>query len=268
MSSRARWCGLSAAASLAALTWSLDAAADTSGGIYEGDWRKSQPWVDEEPDHASWFEPEHFAFEVRFGPYWPEVDEEFSTSPGPYEQVFGTDARFYFGVELDWLPFRIPYVGSAGPAFGWGYTRSAGNGVIVSSGEPSEAETDLVILPMHFSGVLRGDYMLRKWNVPIVPYLKLGLGLGMWTASGADETSEYDGDEGRGTSFGMHLALGGAFAVTALDPSSEAAMRADAEVLNAYLFGEWMYANLDGIGSHPQMHVGTSTVVVGIAIDW
>jgi hypothetical protein len=29
-----------------------------------------------------------------------------------------------------------------------------------------------------------------------------------------------------------------------------------------------MYANLDGVGSTPQMHVGTSTGVVGVALDF
>jgi hypothetical protein len=29
-----------------------------------------------------------------------------------------------------------------------------------------------------------------------------------------------------------------------------------------------MYANLDGVGSTPQMHVGTSTGVVGLALDF
>ncbi|MBW2524610.1 MAG: hypothetical protein JRI23_10565 [Deltaproteobacteria bacterium] len=259
--------GLGAALSAAILSLAVPAAADTSRGIYEQDWRRSQARGPEPANGWHWFDPEHFNLEIRFGPYWPEVDEEFSASPGPYEQTFGTDARFYFGLELDWLPFRIPYVGAIGPSFGWGYTRSAGEGVLVRTGEAA-GETSLVILPMHLSGVLRADYMLRQWGVPVVPYLKAGLGMGLWTASGSDDVSEVNGDEGRGTSFGLHFAVGGAFSVTALDPTAEAAMQADTPVMNAFLFGEWMYLNLDGIGSHPQMHVGTSTVVVGIGIDW
>lgn len=254
---------------LAAAAWAVAgvAAADATGGIYETDWRKGQPRGEEPPNGYGWFHPEHFALDVRFGPYWPEVDEEFSSAPGPYERTFGTDARFYFGLELDWQPFRIPYVGTIGPSFGWGYTRSAGEGVLVRTGE-SAGETSLIILPMQFSGVLRADYLLRRWGVPIIPYLKTGLGMALWTASGSDDVSEVDGVEGRGTSFGLHFAVGGALSVTSLDPSAEASMQADTPVDNAYVFGEWMYLNLDGIGSHPQLHVGTSTVVVGIGIDW
>ena len=35
-----------------------------------------------------------------------------------------------------------------------------------------------------------------------------------------------------------------------------------------YLFGEWMNAMLDGLGSRPQLHVGTSTFVGGLALDF
>ena len=37
--------------------------------------------------------------------------------------------------------------------------------------------------------------------------------------------------------------------------------------LRAYLFGEWMYAGLGGLGSRPQMHIGASTWVAGLAFD-
>jgi hypothetical protein len=254
-----------------ALGWAPAAWAASSNDIQDTDWR--QPRAEELNPDADAFSPEHFAFELRFAPYWPEVDEELGSSPGPYESMFGTKARFYFGLELDWLPFRIPYIGTIGPSFGWGYTRSSGKAILVSTGQAADADTSLTILPMHFSAVLRGDYLLEKWRIPIVPYGKLGLGLGLWTASGAEGTSEValgDGStvKGQGTSLGMHLALGGMIALSAFDQESEYSMREDSGVQNAYVFGEWMWANLDGIGSYPQMHVGTSTAVFGLAIDW
>ena len=68
---------------------------------------------------------------------------------------------------------------------------------------------------------------------------------------------------------GMHLALGGAIALNAFDPTAAVSLREDTGIGYAYLFGEWMWANLDGIGSSSStMHVGTSTAVVGVAIDW
>ena len=251
------------------------ARAGSSPDLQDTDWRHARA-EELDPDVGT-FDPERFSLELRFAPYWPEVDEEFAASPGPYERMFGTKARFYFGLELDWQPFRIPYVGTIGPAVGWGYTRSSGSAIIVSTGQPADASTSLTILPMHFSVALRGDYLLRKWRIPIVPYAKLGLGMGLWTASGPEGTSDYTApdapadaspDKGQGMSLGLHLALGGMVALTAFDPTSETSMREDTGVLDAYLFAEWMRANLDGIGSYPQMHVGTSTAAFGFAIDW
>src|SRR5262249_44144950 len=76
--------------------------------------------------------PQHFAFELRFGPYRPAIDEDFASSPGPYETVFGTDRRLYFGLELDWQALRIPKLGTLGAGFGWGYTRMGANARVAS----------------------------------------------------------------------------------------------------------------------------------------
>lgn len=214
------------------------------------------------------FAYEHFALEVRFAPYWPEVDEEFGGSATPFEDTFGGQARVYFGLELDWLPLRIPYVGALGPSFSWGYTRCTGRGIVVSTGQQSESDTALNIMPMYVAGVLRADYLLRKWGIPVVPYGKVGLGMGLWKTSGAGRTSRVGDTLGKGTAFGLHLGLGGAIALTAFDPTSQASMKDETGIESVNLFGEWMWANLDGIGSHPAMHVGTSTVAFGLGVDW
>ena len=226
----------------------------------------------------------HFYFELRFGPYSPEVDEEFEgrgqcNADGsvpvdesgnivtggtrdctPYEDFFGTDALFYFGIELDWLPLYIPYVVSIGPGFGWGVTSASGNAV-TESGDEAASETSLTIFPMHLSAVARFDGPLRELDFPVVPYVKAGLGLGLWSASGPTTDDE-------GTSYGMHLAIGGAVALNAFDQSAAMSMQENTGIRYANLWAEWMMMNLDGIGSVPQMHVGTSTVVLGLALDF
>ncbi len=235
--------------------------------IDDTDWRRSSTRPGRDDGESDWLDPTHFLFELRFGPYSPEVDEEFDGATS-YADIFGDDARFYFGLELDWLPLHIPYVGSLGAAFGWGYTSSSGAAVVESTGAEAGSETSLSIHPMHVSGVLRLDGLLRRYRVPIVPYVKLGLGFGVWTASGPNGTSEVDGVSGEGTSLGLHTAIGGAIALNAFDASAAVAMREETGIRYAYLYGEWMGANLDGIGDTPQMHVGTSTVVLGLALDF
>jgi hypothetical protein len=224
-------------------------------------------------DGDDFFDPWHFYFEIRFGPYWPEVDEEFGGS-GPYEQTFGKKPRFYFGIELDWLPLHIPYVASIGPGFGWGYSRSKGRPLDDAGAPVQEADTSLWVMPMHASAIVRFDGPLRRWRVPIVPYAKIGFGFGIWSAGGPTGTSQVPSDDpdkptkGRGNSMGMHLALGGAISLNSFDPSSAIQLRESTGIRYVNLWGEWMWANLDGVGSRPQMHIGSSTVVVGLAVDF
>lgn len=206
-----------------------------------------------------------FAFELRAGPYFPQVDDDFA-SPGPYERAFGNDAQVYFGLEFDWLPLRIPYLGVFGPGLGWGYTSTSETAQLQSGGESGD-ETSLTIMPMHLSAVLRGDELMRRTGVPLVPYGKFGLGFATWDASVTSGTSEVDGTLGRDTTWGMHMALGGMLALNWLDPGSSARADANTGINHAYIFGEWMNAMLNGLGSRPQMRVGTSTFIAGLAID-
>jgi hypothetical protein len=208
----------------------------------------------------------HFYVEMRFGPYSPEVDEEFDGAATPYADFFGDDPLFYFGLEIDWLPLYIPYVVSIGPGFGWGVTSASGQAVVASTGGDAGSETSLSIMPMHLSAVARFDGPLREMGVPIAPYIKAGLGIGIWSASGPNEDSTAQSPEG--ASYGMHLAIGASVSLNAFDPSAAMAMRENTGIRYANVWAEWMWANLDGIGSTPQMHVGTSTVVLGLALDF
>ncbi len=211
----------------------------------------------------------HFFFELRFGPYSPEVDEEFGGAATPYADFFDTDPQFYFGLEIDWRPLYLPYVVSIGPGFGWGVTSTSANTKLESDpNAEAESETGLTIFPMHLSAVARFDGPLREMNVPIVPYIKAGFGFGMWTISRPDGSADIEGTSPEGSSYGLHLAVGGSIALNAFDPSTAMAMREDTGIRYAYIYGEWMWTNLDGIGSTPQLHIGTSTAVFGLALEF
>lgn len=224
-----------------------------------------------------------FTFEARFGAYYPEVDEEFG-GPGPFSDYFGTGAQFYFGLELDWTPLRIPYVGRLGPAFGWGITTMSGQAQITSSTDTGEEDTtagpstSFTIHAMHASAVLRVDEIARRTVVPIVPYAKLGLGFGVWSTGTSTGTSKVGSDcdaaeptdcvSGEGLSIGPHIALGGMLGLNWLDPRAGVRARESTGINQVYLFGEWMWANLDSGLGKPGMHVGTSTWVLGLAFDF
>ncbi|WP_437930012.1 MXAN_2562 family outer membrane beta-barrel protein [Sorangium sp. So ce291] len=227
-------------------------------------WRQTdRSSVDRDERYGS---PQSFAFELRFGPYSPEVDEEFSGT-GPYKATFGDSQQFYFGMEFDWLPLRIPYVGLIGPGVGWGYTSGSAGAFEADTAIRTEEVTSLTIMPMHLSAVVRADELMRRTGIPIVPYAKVGLGMGLWYSVSGPRTAKVDGVRGEGITWGTHLALGGMLTLNWLDRRAASQLDEATGINHTYLFGEWTYANLDGLGSRPQMHVGASTWVAGLAFD-
>ncbi|WP_437289987.1 MXAN_2562 family outer membrane beta-barrel protein [Sorangium sp. So ce406] len=229
------------------------------------DWRRSdRSSIQQEERYAS---PQSFAFELRFGPYSPEVDED-PASGGSFEETFGDDQRFYFGMEFDWLPLRIPFVGVIGPGLGLGITSASANAFEAGSDVRAEAEeTSLTIMPLHLSAVVRIDELMRRTGIPIVPYAKAGVGMGLWYSVSGPRLARPDGVRAQGITWGTHLAAGGMLALNWLDRRASSQLDDSTGINHTYLFGEWMYANLDGFGSRPQMHVGTSTWIAGLALD-
>jgi hypothetical protein len=236
------------------------------------DWRR----LDRTESLGKTTSTQQFTFELRFGQYFPEVDNK----PGlakdgaghlPYQAVFGHDAdgtplgndQFYMGVELDYLPFRIPYIGALGPGLGWGYTHTSALAKLSADRtKVSTTSTAFTIMPMHLSAVLRFDELMRRTGVPIVPYGKVGLGLGIWTSSPVPT-----GFTGTGATWGLHFAAGAMVALNFLDPRSSARLDESTGVNHAYVFGEIMRANLNGLAATPTYYLGSTSWVAGLAID-
>jgi hypothetical protein len=217
-----------------------------------------------------------FAFELRFAPYYPQVDSEFKGKANPYTDVFGTGAQFYFGLEADFLPLRIPYVGLFGGGLGWGYTSTSTSAKLTAGpnkGDPSGEDTSLSIMPMYAAVVLRADELMRRTGVPIVPYGKFGVGFALWNSTKGSDVAVYSAPgatksyRGAGNATGLQFALGAALSLNFIDPRSAARLDESTGVNHIYLFGEWMNSMLNNFGSSPAMRVGTSTVVAGLALD-
>ena len=125
---------------------------------------------------------QHFAFELRFSPYRPQIDDDPQLTSKPFEKNFGSKPRFFIGVELDWQTLRIPHVGTIGPGVGVGMVSMSRN-VQTVSGRLSSDETSLSIYPMYAAAVLRADALWRDLGFPLVPYGKFGVAVAPWRAS-------------------------------------------------------------------------------------
>jgi hypothetical protein len=226
-----------------------------SADIEESSWRRR-----ERPPES----PQRFALELRFGPYRPNVDDEFPLQR-PYETAFGPSKKpFYFGLEFDWQFLRIPKIATLGVGGSWGYSHASGTARFVFDNSPSAEETNMTIMPMYGVGVLRADYLARETVVPLVGYVKAGLGYGLWWSSNDIAT------QAKGHTWGTHFALGGMLLLDALDEHSAVELDNEWGINNTYFYVEWMKANLDGFnhtGDHSVMHIGTNTWMMGLAIE-
>ncbi|GAC1593070.1 MAG: hypothetical protein NVS3B20_18220 [Polyangiales bacterium] len=209
------------------------------------------------------------AVEIRFGRYHPDVDSEFGGAH-PYADVFDTNkdgtsnptTRYMFGAEVDWQPLHVPHFGSVGVGGIVGYTRATG--VAQFKGQPSrqsDESTSLSLWALSVVGVMRVDVLARETWVPLVPYVKLGLGTGLWSASNGL------GDAGAGRSNGYIYALGGMFLLDALDRQSAKGFETDLGVHHTYLFGEYTVTAFHGLGQVHAMRVGDRTWNLGLAFE-
>jgi hypothetical protein len=205
------------------------------------------------------------AFELRLGRYVPEVDSQVGGTP--FQSTFGNDTRFLFGAEVDWQLVRIPHFGTLAPGLGWGYTKFTAKARYADGSGISSSSTRLNIMPMYLVGVLRADVIPRELKIPLVPYAKLGVGYGMWWSSDGQRSAEYQGKKGRGASYGLTYALGGMFLLDVLNEDDAVTADGITGINNSYIFAEWFRPQLDGFGSSKVLDIGSSSWLLGIALE-
>jgi hypothetical protein len=205
------------------------------------------------------------AIELRFGRYEPEVDSQLGSTP--FQTTFGNSNRYLLGFEADWQLIRIPHFGTLSPGFGWGLTKFSAKARFADGAGVSKTDTRLWIMPMYLVGVVRADVFARDFDIPLVPYAKLGFGYGWWWSSDGKKTAKVDGVVGRGASYGLTYALGGMFLLDILDKDDAVTADGLTGINNSYVFGEWFRPQLDGFGSSSVMDIGSSSWLFGIAIE-
>ena len=217
---------------------------------------------------------QNFALEIRLSPYYPAVDDEPGLQGTPFKDRFGDSPRLSLGLEFDWQTFRIPHVGTLGPGVGVHLVGMSRPAVTRDTQRPSGDEYGLDIYPMYLAGVLRADVLWRDLGLPVVPYGKLGLGMGLWRASNSGGTSksalpsETAPVSGKGVTFGTHMALGVAFALDAIDGGASRNMDNYLGINNTYLYAEYYMLNLNGLGQDKALHVGTTSWAAGLAFEF
>ncbi|MGH7327878.1 MAG: MXAN_2562 family outer membrane beta-barrel protein, partial [Polyangiaceae bacterium] len=210
-------------------------------------------------------------------PYLPNIDSDpalhgrqvwHDVFGNPYQSVFGTTQRMLVAAEFDWQVLKIPHFGNFGPGVSLGYTSMSAPATRVDNGLPSAENTSLDVYPMYLVAVMRFDLLDRDLKIPLVPYAKAGMGLAFWRASNDVGTSSAAGTEGEGHTFGYHVAGGVSLDLNAFDRLAARGFDESMGVNHTYIYGEYMFMALNGIGQTDALRVGTATWVVGLSFDF
>ncbi len=215
---------------------------------------------------------QHFAFELKFGPYRPDVDSEFvgrSNPPRtPYKDYFGNSRHLLSQVELDWQILRK--FGSLGLGVGIGYYQVTGTAPQASDGEPSGDTSTFKVVPISVSAVYRFDFLFEDHNIPLVPYGKLGLDYAYWqiTDGNGNIATDGRGGNGRGGTLGWHAAAGLALMIDYFDPEAAHDFDSDLGVNHTALTFELSHADISGLGQKDRLHLGDTTWSLGLLLEF
>ncbi len=210
--------------------------------------------------------PQYGAFELKFGPYTPNVDEEPGLTGTPYRTVFKDDSMFLTAIELDFqfLRFRGINFGVGG---GMGFMQTYAKAQTVSGGESADY-TVLNVMPFVLLGVVRVDVLASELHVPLVPYFKGGLNWYLWWVLGGGAKKGSGGTPGWQISPGIGIQLDG------FDEMSSRTFDNELGVNHSYLFFEYTYAVVEGLFGGDNMYLSpdnmgkNGTWSIGIALEF
>ncbi len=267
--------------------------------------------------------PQHFALEIKFGPYSPSIDNSAGLKGAqPFANLFQAQnkaniqkngreeepgVKLLTQVEFDYQFFhKFGSIGIGG-TFGY-YNRSshsfistAPNGTTscVITSDPnltaklaanpalvpctrSGDTTALTVFPISGLVVYRFDVLALKYHIPLVPYVKAGLGYYIWwIQDGNGNTAKaiyYDAKDtaklhphtldGYGGSFGLVFNPGIALMLDFLEPTAARTLDNELGINHSYLFCELHYAWVNGFGAANKMDLSDTTLNAGLAFEF
>ncbi len=198
-----------------------------------------------------------WGFEFGISLYRPDVDGEFSNGTHPFADTFSSSRHVMTEAELDrYLGHRY---GSWGVGLRGGYYKVTGAAFQGDGVTRSGDETSLRLIPLSLSAMYKADGLAGLRSVPLVPYLKAGLDVVMWTGASTGNNASHTG-----LTPGWHVAGGMALGLNSLGLG---AVKPGAVAGPGSLFFEWDYAAINGLGLGGKLHVGDSTWFAGVMFD-
>jgi hypothetical protein len=234
---------------------------------------RAQVYFDEAAELEDPIPRSRWAFELKFGPYHPDVDGEEGLMGSPFDDTFGSGSSLYIGVELDFFFFnRFGELGVAGAightsdsAKAWKQDPATGRRL----DERSDDDTGFRMVPLSLSIVYRLTELADRTVIPLVPYGKLGLSYALWQMTrGNGDLSRVMDDEARGGTLGWHGTAGVMVRAEGIDPQAARSMQNELGVEHAGFFFELTYADVSGLFQSNRLHVGDLFWTAGVAFEF
>jgi hypothetical protein len=212
-----------------------------------------------------------FQLQIRFGPYYPDVDAEDGVDGDPFKSVFGSGSELLFELGVDYEILHGFGTVTAGGSFG--FVQFLGK-ALTMSGEKSTDTTVLNLLPLRLNVGYHFDFLLAKYAVPLVPYVTAGISYYIWwVLDGVGEMSEWEDADGgtfkaQGGIFGTHLFVGVKLLLDFLDKGAAAKLYDDVGVVNTFLFAEFASSWVSDFNSGERMNVGDQTFMFGLMMEF
>ncbi|MBW2733023.1 MAG: hypothetical protein JRH20_11580 [Deltaproteobacteria bacterium] len=226
------------------------------------------------PEVERYHSPQRFALELKLGPFIPDIDGEFSGN-SPYEDILGSDPGLMFQTEFDFQVWRG--FGSIGVGGSIGYFTKGGapfaddsvDGAPASGNITVAGETSITLVPLSLLAVYRFDVLAQRYNIPLVPYIKLGLSYTFWFMDKGDGSiASYEGDDAEGGSLGWQINLGVALLLDVFEPQSAKTLDMDLGVNHTYIFIELYHLDANGFSGETALNVGDTSFLAGLAIEF
>jgi hypothetical protein len=245
--------------------------------------------------------PQHFALEIKFGSYSPNIDATAGLHAGatPFADLWNSQldpskqgkrpaGQLLASLELDWqiwhgfgsigLGGSVGYMSRSTHAFEYIITANANGGLTttpcsVPTCVRSADTTSLTVIPLALELVYRFDVLALRYNVPLVPYFKGGLAYYLWFIQRGDGGLAFErnnpGNKAIGGVPGFVLHPGVALMLDFIDRTSARTLDAELGINHTYLFFELAYADIRGLGIFAnKINLSDTTWNAGLAFEF
>lgn len=224
--------------------------------------------ADDDPSPPAW------VFELKFGPYTPDVDDEPGLRGAPFLRTFGGEDRLMALGELD--RFFLWPLGQLGVGVSVGWTQASAKAFLQdengnATDMRSEADdTTFKLLPAALSVVYRFTRLADETFLPLVPYGKLGLAYYLWwvTKGDGDTAETMTNGKAFGATLGWQGTVGLSLRADRFDPEAARSLESELGIRHAGFFVELLYADVSGFGAADRLRVGDTTWFAGVNFEF